>query len=137
MKTLLLLCCLVSPLAAQHGAALTVKAANQLSADWKARDATHDFACLYTHRDSMQVVTIDSVGPTATRAEMFCTGGVARFVDEKGGERETFSGEIAAMDRNPSWLVATEVYAVLKGKFGPLTEAPLALTVVRKPPLTP
>lgn len=136
MKTLLLLLCLASPLAAQ-GPAITVKAAGQLVTDWKNRDAKHECACLYAHRDSVGIVTVDSIGPTGTKNEMFCRTGVVRFVDEKGGEQETFSAMIAAMGANPAWLLASEVYAVLKGNFGPISEAPLALTVVRKAPALP
>lgn len=120
---------------AQTPPAITDKAATQLVADWKARDKAHEFACLYVHRENAETVAIDSVGPTGTATEMFCarTGGIARFVDEKPGEREAFSSIVAAMEHNPAWIVATEIYATLKGSYGNLTEVPLGLTVVRKP----
>lgn len=139
MKLLVLAFLVAAPLAAQDSPpALSAKAATQLVQDWKARDIQHDFACLYVHREDSLVVDIDSVGPAGTARDMFCSkaGGIARFVDERPDQQVAFSDMLQAMNHNPSWIVATEIYATLKGQFGELTEVPLGLTVVRKPGTT-
>lgn len=127
--------------AAQAQAGTSIYAARQLVADWKARDASHDFACLYAHRENVTVIAIDSVGPTGSVREMYCAqaGGVVRFVAEKPDEQEAMQAIEIAMAHNPAWLVGVEVYGILKGEAcGPdVPECAVGVVVVRKAEITP